>query len=157
MQSLKELLPKSKDALVEQIVSKHKYVSTEFQDYGYRLAVRLDDVTHASMYIKICKEKPRVFIDQAVSFVSDYPNAKNKVRLFLWKIKQLTDEYNAKNGIVIEKKKRPSKRTTVVESEDSLFQGKRIKLLKKEKIKRPPKQKTAVMTINSSNDQTSLF
>jgi hypothetical protein len=155
MQNLKDLLPKSKDDLVKKIGTNHRYISTEFQDYGFRLAARLGDVEHASMYIRLCKTKPRAFIEQAVSFISDYPNAKDKNRLFLWKIKQLTDEYNLKNGIVVERKKRPSKRTTVTETEESLFQGKRIKLAKKEK--RVRLKKTVDEVPKKNLDQTQLF
>ena len=40
---------------------KKKYISREFQDYGYRLAEEMDDVKQASLYIKLAKDMPRAF------------------------------------------------------------------------------------------------
>ena len=45
------------------------------------------------MYIKWAKEKPRAILDRAMSFTSDYPNAKDKSRIFMWKVKELEREY----------------------------------------------------------------
>lgn len=67
------------------------HITREFQDYGYRLAVALDDLPHKSLYIKMAKQYDRVLLDQALSFVSDANNAKSKGRLFMWKVKQLRD------------------------------------------------------------------
>jgi len=71
------------------IFSRHKYVTREFQDYGYRIAAKLGETRNASLYIKLAKEKPRVLLEQAFSFAIDYPNAKNKGRIFMWKLKDL--------------------------------------------------------------------
>ena len=68
-----------------------KYISREFQDYGYRLAVELGEESRKAMYIKLAKTKPRAILEKARSYVIDYPNAKNKGKLFLWKIKQLEE------------------------------------------------------------------
>jgi hypothetical protein len=65
------------------------YISREFQDYGYRLAVELDDLPHKSLYIKMAKTEDRAVLEQARSFVSDATTAKSKAKLFMWKIKQL--------------------------------------------------------------------
>ncbi len=73
-----------------------KYISKEYQSYGLRLAGRLDDRKRITMYIKWAKEKPRAILDNALSFVSDYPKAENKSKLFMWKVKQLEDEYHNK-------------------------------------------------------------
>ena len=35
------------------------YITQEFQDYGYRLAVTLDDLAHKSLYIKMAKDIDR--------------------------------------------------------------------------------------------------
>jgi len=67
------------------------YITQEFQDYGYRLAVTLDDLAHKSLYIKMAKDIDRGILDQALSFVAD-SQAKSKARLFMWKVKQLTVE-----------------------------------------------------------------
>ncbi len=67
------------------------YISQEFQDFGYRLAVELDDLKHKSLYIKLAKSEDRGLLEQALSFVSD-SNAKNRGALFMWKLKQLREE-----------------------------------------------------------------
>lgn len=66
----------------------NKYISQEFQDYGYSLAVELNDEKHKSLYIKLAKEVPRGLLEQARSFVKD-AQARSKARLFMWKLKQL--------------------------------------------------------------------
>ena len=73
-----------------------KYVSTEYQRYGLRLAGKLDDKKRLTMYIKWAKTKPRAILESALSFVSDYPNAESKSKLFMWKVKQLEDEREGK-------------------------------------------------------------
>jgi hypothetical protein len=69
-----------------------KYISREFQDYGYRLAEELDDLKHRSLYIKLAKDTPRPLLEQAKNFVKAAFQVKNKGRLFMWKLKQLKDE-----------------------------------------------------------------
>ena len=64
------------------------YITQEFQDYGYRLALELDDLSHKSLYIRLAKTNPRARLEQARSFVSD-ANAVSKPKLFMWKLKQL--------------------------------------------------------------------
>lgn len=72
------------------------YISQEFQDYGYRLAVELDDLKHKSLYIKLAKTEQRGVLEQARSFVSDASTARSKAKLFMWKIKQIKQEKNKK-------------------------------------------------------------
>ena len=67
---------------------KNKYISREFQDFGYRLAVELDDLEHKSLYIRLAKNTERGLLEQARSFVSD-SQAKSKAKLFMWKLKEL--------------------------------------------------------------------
>jgi len=98
MQGIKSIL-QDKEEIKKQFIDRHKYVSKEFQDYGYRLALKLDDLKRVSMYIKLAKNKPRAILEKAFSFAIDYPNAKNKGRLFLWKIKDIEKEISAKNNI----------------------------------------------------------
>lgn len=76
--------------------NKHKYISTEYQMYGLRLAGKLDDKKRATMYIKWAKEKPRAILEMAYSFTIDYPNAKDKSKIFMWKVKELESERKAK-------------------------------------------------------------
>lgn len=64
-------------------------VSREFQDYGIRIAEQLNDTAHKSLYIKLAKEKPRKALEDALSYVLDYPQAHTKGRLFMWKLKEL--------------------------------------------------------------------
>jgi hypothetical protein len=71
-----------------------KYISAEFQKYGYDLAVELDDLAHKSLYIKLAKTTPRAILESARSFVKDASHAKNKGKLFMWKLGQL----RAKSG-----------------------------------------------------------
>ena len=75
---------------------KHKYISKEYQYYGLRLAGKLEDSKRVTMYIKWAKEKPRAILEQAFSFAIDYPSAKDKSRIFMWKVKELEKEYNSK-------------------------------------------------------------
>lgn len=84
MQSLKTIL-QNKDS------DRDKYISREFQKYGYDLAERLGDPTHASLYIKLAKTVDRQILEKAWAFVSD-SQARSKPALFMWKIKQLKNE-----------------------------------------------------------------
>jgi len=65
-----------------------KYVSREFQKYGYNLAMELGDPEHKSLYIKLSKDIPRPILEKARYFVKD-ANARSKGRLFMWKLKEL--------------------------------------------------------------------
>jgi len=67
---------------------KDKYISREFQKYGYDLAVELGDLAHKSLYIKLAKEVPRAILEEAKNFVKD-ARARNKAKLFMWKLKEL--------------------------------------------------------------------
>ena len=68
------------------------YISREFQDYGYRLAVELDDLKHKSLYIKLAKTEDRGLLEAARTFVVDADHARSKGRLFMWKIKEIKKE-----------------------------------------------------------------
>lgn len=68
-----------------------KYISREFQKYGYDLAQELGDPESVSLYIKLAKETSRGLLESARSFVRDAQNARSKPRLFMWKLKQLKD------------------------------------------------------------------
>lgn len=71
---------------------KDKYVSREFQKYGYDLAQELGVPKMVSFYIKLAKETPRSLLESARSFVKDAANARSKSRLFVWKVQQLKNE-----------------------------------------------------------------
>lgn len=65
------------------------YISQEFQDYGYRLAVELDDLRHKALYIKLAKEEDRRILDRAKQFTLDYPKAGSKGKIFMWALAKL--------------------------------------------------------------------
>lgn len=69
-----------------------KYISQEFQDYGYRLAVELDDLENKSLYIKLAKETSRKLLEAARTFVKDAQNVRSRGKLFMWKLKQLKSD-----------------------------------------------------------------
>jgi hypothetical protein len=85
MQSLKNIL-KGFDW------DKRKYISQEFQDYGYRLAESLGDLKHKALYIKLAKELPRAMLEEALNFVKAASNVKSRAKLFMWKLEQLRKE-----------------------------------------------------------------
>lgn len=72
-------------------IKRPKNISTEFQLFGVYLAEELSDTKHYSLYIKLAKNLPRQLLNDALSYVKDYPNAKSKGRLFMWKVKQLRE------------------------------------------------------------------
>lgn len=82
MKSLKQILDE------KQVTEKNKYISREFQDFGYRLAMELGDEKHKSLYIKLAKTESRSVLEQCRRFAID-SNADNKGALFMWKRKQL--------------------------------------------------------------------
>ncbi len=73
-----------------------KYVSREFQQYGYDLSVELSDPAHKALYIKLAKSHRREHLEAARRFVSDASNAKSPAKLFMWKLKQLSTESKKK-------------------------------------------------------------
>ena len=66
-----------------------KYISREFQKYGYELAKELGDLKNRSLYIKLAKEVPRGLLETARNFVKDAYNVKSKPKLYMWKLAQL--------------------------------------------------------------------
>jgi hypothetical protein len=77
---------------------KDKYVSKEFQKYGYDLAVELEDMKHKSLYIRLAKTTPRPILERARYFVKD-AKANSKARLFMWKLGQLKKESSKKSSV----------------------------------------------------------
>lgn len=86
---------KIQPTLIGDILSRYKpkddqkYISREFQDYGYRLAVDLDDLAHKSLYIRLAKTVDRALLEQARQFAVDAYTAKSRAKLFMWKMKEL--------------------------------------------------------------------
>lgn len=85
----------SQPTLIADILAKYepkdtgKYISREFQDFGYRLAVDLDDMAHKALYIKLAKTVPRAILEAARAFAVDAEHAKSKGKLFMWKVWEL--------------------------------------------------------------------
>jgi hypothetical protein len=55
----------------------------------------LGDPQHVSLYIKLAKTIDRQILDEAYTFVVD-AHARNKVALFMWKIKKIKEETKQK-------------------------------------------------------------
>ncbi len=68
-----------------------KYISREFQKYGFELAKELGDLKNRSLYIKLAKDRPRAQMENARRFVKDAQNVRSKPKLFMWKLKQLKE------------------------------------------------------------------
>lgn len=83
---------KISDVLKKYAKEEDRYISREFQQYGYDLAEELGDLKNKSLYIKLAKETPRGLLEAARSFVKDANNARSKARLYMWKLKQLKEE-----------------------------------------------------------------
>lgn len=66
-----------------------KNISHEFQFYGCFLAESLDDTKHYGLYIKLAKNEPREILEEALNFTKGYYNAKNKAKVFMWKLTEL--------------------------------------------------------------------
>lgn len=69
-----------------------KYISYEFQKYGYELAKSLGDLKNVSLYIKLAKEQPRNYLEAAKNFVKDASSVKSPPKLFMWKLTQLKNQ-----------------------------------------------------------------
>ncbi len=75
--------------LLEYDWDKKKYITQEFQDYGYRLAMELSDERNKSLYIKLAKVSNRAHLEQARTFVKDARNVRSKAKLFMWALTKL--------------------------------------------------------------------
>ena len=69
-----------------------KNLSREFQTYGVYLAEALEDTKHYSLYIKLAKQIERGLLEEALNFTKGYYNAKNKAKVFMWKLSELKKE-----------------------------------------------------------------
>lgn len=79
-----------------QLDDKGGYITKEFQDFGYRLALELNDMKHKSLYMRLAKKENRAILERALSFVADAATAKSKAKLFMWKLQQLRKEETSK-------------------------------------------------------------
>ncbi len=76
-----------------ELEDKGGFITQEFQDFGYRLAVELNDMAHKSLYMRLAKTENRLLLERALSFVADAASARSKAKLFMWKLKQLKAEH----------------------------------------------------------------
>lgn len=72
-----------------------KYISREFQAYGYHLAEELQDIHRTSLYMKLAKTIHRSILEEALNFVKG-ARPRNKAALFMWKLKDLRGEKGEK-------------------------------------------------------------
>lgn len=68
-----------------------KNISHEFQFYGCYLAESLDDTKRYGLYIKLAKQLPRSILEEALNYTKEYYNAKNKAKVFMWRLKDLKE------------------------------------------------------------------
>ena len=66
-----------------------KNIAHEFQMYGVYLAETLEDTKRYSLYIKLAKELNRSLLEEALNYTKGYYNAKNKAKVFMWRLKEL--------------------------------------------------------------------
>lgn len=85
---------KISDVLKKFDPKKDRFISREFQKYGYDLAQELGDPKRVSFYIKLSKDNPRGLIETARNFVKDAYNVRSKSRLFVWKLMELKKKKN---------------------------------------------------------------
>jgi hypothetical protein len=91
-------MQKISDILKKFDTDEDKYISFEFQKYGYELAKQLGDLKNKSLYIKLAKVTPRGLLESAKNFVKDANNVKSAPRLFMWKLAQLKKEAKIKKS-----------------------------------------------------------
>ena len=94
IQSAKEILLKTN--FLERILDQKKYIHEEFQDFGLRLAAKLEDLQHKSLYINLAKNLPRSLIEQSCEFALDYPKRNARAKIFMWKLHELCQVKNLK-------------------------------------------------------------
>ncbi len=75
-----------------------KYLTHEWQLFGYRLAMDLGDMKKVSFYMKIAKNENRATLERAWDFVKESNNPRSRAGLFLWKYKELKKEAEAKKN-----------------------------------------------------------
>ncbi|OGE44339.1 hypothetical protein A3B45_03605 [Candidatus Daviesbacteria bacterium RIFCSPLOWO2_01_FULL_39_12] len=83
MKSIKQVIAETK------FKDRPKNIAHEFQFYGVYLAETLNDTRHYSLYIKMAKELPRGMLEEALNYTKGYYHAKNKAKVFMWKLAEL--------------------------------------------------------------------
>jgi hypothetical protein len=106
----------AKDILSNNFLDRFKnaksHITEEFQDFGFRLAVKLDDASHKALYIKFAKEIPRSVLEETMEFTLDYPLKNGKrAKIFMWRLNQICKEKNIKMSWGFKKKELKPKKT----------------------------------------------
>ncbi len=70
-----------------QEVIKKKKISQPFQYFGVWIAQSLGEYKNLPVYIKLAKYQDRNLLEQAVSYVTDYPDPQSRHKLFMWYLK----------------------------------------------------------------------
>ncbi len=99
----KPIFPTQKMSSLKSVLSnfdfdRDKYITREWQKFGYDLAQALGDLKNKSLYIKLAKTTPRLLLLDAVNFVKGATNVKSPGRLFMWKLQELKKAQVEKNG-----------------------------------------------------------
>lgn len=56
-----------------------------------------DDFSKYPLLVRLCKFNKEAHIEQVLSWISDYPQTRNKLGLFMWKLKDIRDKSKAKS------------------------------------------------------------
>lgn len=86
MKSLSKIIAETK------FKDRPKNISHEFQFYGCFLAESLQDTKHYGLYIKLAKQLPRQILEEALNFTKGYYGAKNKAKVFMWRLTELKNK-----------------------------------------------------------------
>lgn len=91
-----DIFQNSNNEIVERFTKRQKHVKYDFQDIGYELATKLNDLKHRSLYMKMAKNNKENILRQALSFALDYPlkYGSNRAKIFMWKLKEIKNNDN---------------------------------------------------------------
>jgi hypothetical protein len=96
----------------QNIATKKNY-SKDYQYFGLWLAQKLNVTKEIPLIIKLAKTQDRLLLEHAISYISDYPNARSKFHLFLWFLKGKLEKMPKSEGNKINKKKKLQKNKQV--------------------------------------------
>lgn len=90
MNGLQDILAK-KQSMLEHAPERRAYISTQHQARAWYFITELgikEDKQKVGMVFRFAKTRPQQ-CERAWSWLSDYPNARDRFALFLWKMKDL--------------------------------------------------------------------
>jgi hypothetical protein len=68
-------------------IVKKKNITKPYQFFGLWIAQNLGEFEHLPLYIKLAKYQDRAMLENAVSYIKDYPDPKSRHKLFMWYLK----------------------------------------------------------------------